>query len=81
MSFQFTHKTHGWRIPLTKKQRAAVKRLWERFREDMGGITYKEFRKMGYIGRKNDPYYGIFIELDNGWKCFFGIEPDGHTHT
>ncbi len=57
--------------PITKEQRVAVKRLYDR---DVPSSTYKAFRNRfrwylgGYIGAKVN---GMFI----------GIETDGYAHT
>ena len=58
--------------PITRCQRKAVKALWIRHGN---GDTYKQFRRKFSFGI-SWAYIGIQIK-----DTYYGIEPDGHTHT
>lgn len=65
----------------TKAQRAALKRLYDRYEMDKRAVnappvSYRQFRKYA------QPAFGldgvIMIHL---WNMWIGIEPDGYTHS
>jgi len=61
-------------LNLTRKQREAVKRLYDR--DNNGCASYKEFRK------RAGPCIGCPGVVMIGWcNMFIGIEPDGYTHS
>lgn len=62
-------------ITLTRPQRIALKRLFDRASGDAPDLTYRAFR------RTVVPYIGGDCILVPWAGMWVGIEPDGHTHT
>ncbi len=61
--------------PLTRPQREAIKKMFDRSDRSDDPETYLEFR------RRFLQCYGGYIGIDNWCGMFVGIETDGYTHT
>lgn len=62
-------------ITLTRPQRIALKRLYDRAAKSDPDLTYRAFR------RTVRPYFGDDCVLVPFAGMWVGIEPDGYTHT
>lgn len=58
--------------PITRAQRVALKLLYDR-RET--GLTYRQFRRTAHFLPCDDC---ILVKLG---PIYYGVEPDGYTHT
>ena len=66
---------------ITRSQREAVKRLYDRSPD--GAVSYLAFRRRFRLCTVGVGTFGIFGDYIGGAWCgmFIGIETDGHTHS
>jgi hypothetical protein len=56
---------------LPAEQRAAIVAVWKRTQE-----PWEEVRERAFLSRP-----GAYVGIPNVFGMFFGVEPDGFTHT
>ena len=70
-----------YKLKLTKEQQHAVKRLYNRFKQQLNDISYLNFRRrVKKVIGLNSEYDTKMIHIPE-IHMYFGIEIDGYTHT